>query len=73
LLRSKQRALTADIKGVDDIYSYQNSVDGVPLTKILPDWMNSVETDNLKAKIKVMDKQNKDFQPICYLRQQVQL
>jgi hypothetical protein len=31
--------------------------------------MNSVvETDNLKAKIKVMDKQNKDFQPICYLR-----
>jgi hypothetical protein len=33
----KQReALTADIKkGVDDIYSYQNSVDGVPLTKIL--------------------------------------
>jgi hypothetical protein len=37
LLQKKQReALTADIKkGVDDIYSYQNSVDGVPLTKIL--------------------------------------
>jgi hypothetical protein len=31
--------------------------------------MNSVvETDNLKAKIKVMDKQNKDFNSICYLR-----
>jgi uncharacterized protein involved in exopolysaccharide biosynthesis len=63
-LKKQREALTADIKkGVDDIYSYQNSVDGVPLTKILPDWMNSVvETDNLKAKIKVMDKQNKDFQ-----------
>lgn len=61
----KQRAtLNSEIKtSVDEIYSYQNSVDGVPLTKVLPDWMNSVvESENLKAKIKVMDKQNKDFQ-----------
>jgi hypothetical protein len=37
--------------------------------------MNSVvETDNLKAKIKVMDKQNKDFQLNMLLTpQQVQL
>jgi hypothetical protein len=37
LLRSKKskEALTADIKKGVEVYSYQNSVDGVPLTKIL--------------------------------------
>lgn len=63
-LKKQRESLNSEIKtSVDDIYSYQNSVNGVPLTKVLPDWMNSVvESENLKAKIKVMDKQNKDFQ-----------
>jgi uncharacterized protein involved in exopolysaccharide biosynthesis len=63
-LQKQRESLNSEIKtSVDEIYSYQNSVDGVPLTKVLPDWMNSVvESENLKAKIKVMDKQNKDFQ-----------
>lgn len=63
-LKSQKEALTKEIKtSVDKIYSYQNSVDGVPLSKVLPDWMNNVvETENLKAKIEVMDQQNKRFE-----------
>lgn len=62
-LKKQRESLTNDIKkSVDYIYSYQNSTDGVPLNKVLPDWMNSVvEAENLKAKIKVMDQQNKKF------------
>ena len=63
-LKKQRESLNNEIKkSVDEIYSYNNTVDGVPLTKVLPEWMNSVvESENLKAKIKVMDKQNKDFQ-----------
>ncbi len=63
-LKKERESLNNEIKkSVDEIYSYNNTVDGVPLTKTLPDWMNTVvESENLKAKIKVMDKQNKDFQ-----------
>jgi succinoglycan biosynthesis transport protein ExoP len=63
-LKKERESLNNEIKkSVDEIYSYNNTVDGVPLTKSLPDWMNTVvESENLKAKIKVMDKQNKDFQ-----------
>lgn len=64
LLKKERESLNIDIKNsVDKIYDFNNTVDGVPLTKTLPDWMNTVvEAENLKAKIKVMDKQNKDFQ-----------
>ncbi|MEL1239926.1 exopolysaccharide transport family protein [Flavobacterium flavipallidum] len=63
-LKRQRESLNNEInKSVDDIYRYQNSVDGVPLNKLLPDWMNSVvQSEDLKAKIDVMDKQNKDFQ-----------
>ena len=62
-LKKQKQTLSNEIKkSVDDIYTYQNTVDGVPISKVLPDWMNSVvETENLKAKIKVMDQQNKRF------------
>ncbi|WP_147676373.1 hypothetical protein [Algibacter pacificus] len=62
-LKKQRDAINNELKqGVDDIYSYQNSIDGVPLSKLLPDWMNSVvEADDLKAKISVMDQQNKKF------------
>ncbi|MDP5157665.1 MAG: hypothetical protein NWQ07_03695 [Flaviramulus sp.] len=63
-LKKQKEALTKEIEAsVDKIYSYQNSVDGVPLNKILPEWMdNVVETESLKAKIQVMDQQNKKFE-----------
>lgn len=62
-LKKQRESLTNDIKkAVDDIYRYQNSTDGVPISKVLPDWINSVvEAENLKAKINVMDQQNKKF------------
>ena len=63
-LKRQKDILTTEIKNsVDKIYSYQNSIDGVPLSKLLPDWMNSVvESENLKAKIEVMDQQNQRFE-----------
>lgn len=63
-LKAQSEDLTQDIKiNVDELYAYQNSIDGLPITKILPDWMNSVvEAENLKANIKVIDKQRNDFQ-----------
>jgi hypothetical protein len=43
------------------LYSYQNT-DGLPVSKVLPDWMNNVvEAENLKATIKTMDSQSNDF------------
>lgn len=63
-LENEANQLSDDIKkGVDQLYSYQNSIDGLPINKLLPDWMNNVvEAENLKAKIKVLRKQNIDFQ-----------
>lgn len=63
-LNQQAEALSNDIKkNVNELYSYQNSIDGLPLTKILPEWMdNVVEAENIKAKIKVINGQNKQFQ-----------
>lgn len=62
-LKKQRVTLSNEINNsVDDIYSYNNTIDGVPISKVLPDWMNGVvEAENLKAKIKVMDQQNKRF------------
>jgi uncharacterized protein involved in exopolysaccharide biosynthesis len=56
--------LSNDIsKSINELYTYQNTVDGLPVNKVLPDWMdNVVETENIKAKLKVMDADNKNFQ-----------
>jgi hypothetical protein len=49
-------------KSVDGLYSYQNTLDGLPVSKVLPDWMNNVvQAENLKATIKTMDSQSNDF------------
>jgi polysaccharide biosynthesis transport protein len=63
-LKKQSEALNNDIqKSVAELYTYQNTIDGVPINKVLPDWMNNVvESENLKAEISVMDQQNKDFQ-----------
>lgn len=56
--------LSNDIsKSINELYTYQNTVDGLPVNKVLPDWMdNIVEAENIKAKLKVMDVDNKNFQ-----------
>ena len=61
VLREEAIALQNDIdKDVDEIYSFQNSIEGVPVEKALPDWVDKiVETEDLKAKIEVMGDQNK--------------
>ncbi|WP_439131688.1 GumC family protein [Polaribacter sp.] len=63
-LENQTQQLNDDIKkGVNELYSYQNSIDGLPVSKLLPNWMdNVVESENLKAKLKVLQKQNNDFQ-----------
>ena len=65
-LKTQTEILSKEIKiGVDELYSYQNSIDGVPISKVLPDWMNNVvETENLKAKIKVINGQKNAFQEV---------
>lgn len=66
ILKNKANKLTTEIKkGVDELYSYQNSINGLPITKVLPDWMNNeVAAEKLKAQIRVMDGQNNDFQEV---------
>ncbi|WP_397446199.1 GumC family protein [Polaribacter sp. R77954] len=63
-LENQTKKLNEEIKkGVDQLYSYQNSIDGLPVSKLLPNWMNNVvESENLKAKLQVLNKQNNDFQ-----------
>jgi succinoglycan biosynthesis transport protein ExoP len=63
-LKKQTENLTNDIKkSVNKLYSYQNTLDGLPVSKVLPEWMsNVVETENLKAIIKTMDSQSNDFQ-----------
>jgi uncharacterized protein involved in exopolysaccharide biosynthesis len=63
-LKSRANTLNGEIEErVDELYTYQNTIDGLQISKVLPDWMSSeVETENLKAKIKVIDDQKKDFQ-----------
>ncbi|MHB0755078.1 exopolysaccharide transport family protein [Polaribacter sp. M15] len=63
-LENEAKKLNEEIKqGVDQLYSYQNSIDGLPVSKLLPNWMNNVvESENLKAKLNVLKKQNNDFQ-----------
>ncbi len=63
-LKNQAKELNETIENsVDELYSYQNTIDGVQISKVLPDWMSSVmETENLKAKIKVIDGQKDEFQ-----------
>ncbi|MBF2707574.1 GumC family protein [Flavobacterium soyangense] len=63
-LKKQSESLSNDIKqSINELYSYQNTVDGLPVSKVLPDWMaNTVESENIKAKLKVMDVDNKNFQ-----------
>ncbi|UCE94894.1 MAG: hypothetical protein JSV73_06410, partial [Flavobacteriaceae bacterium] len=62
-LKKQASTLQNDIKSnVDQLYKFQNSVDGVPITKVLPEWVDKVlETEDLKAQLKVMNGQNKEI------------
>lgn len=66
VLKNQSLLLIDEIKkSVDELYTYQNSIDGLPVSKVLPDWMNNVvESENLKAQIRVIEGQNNDFQEV---------
>lgn len=63
-LKAQSTALEKEIsESVTDLYFHQNSIEGLPISDILPQWMdNVIESENLKAKIEVLDQRNKDFQ-----------
>lgn len=63
-LKKQSETLKSDIKkSVDELYSYQNTTDGLPVATVLSEWINNVvESENLRAKLKVMDQRNRDFQ-----------
>ncbi|OIQ30371.1 MAG: hypothetical protein BM564_03110 [Bacteroidetes bacterium MedPE-SWsnd-G2] len=63
-LKKQATLLQDEIKSsVSQLYTYQNSVEGVPISKVLPEWVDKVvETEGLKARIDVMSKQNNEFQ-----------
>jgi len=63
-LKKQASLLQDEIKSsVAQLYTYQNSVEGVPISKVLPEWVDKVvETEGLKAKIEVMNKKNTELQ-----------
>jgi polysaccharide biosynthesis transport protein len=63
-LRRQAELLKTEIKkGVEDLYSYQNTIDGLPVTNLLNEWLkNVIEAENLRAKLLVMDERNREFQ-----------
>ena len=63
-LNKQASTLEKEIKSnIGQLYTFQNSVEGVPTSKILPKWVDKViETEDLKAKLGVMNKRNKEFQ-----------
>lgn len=63
-LRRQAELLKMEIKrGVEDLYSYQNTIDGLPVTNLLNEWLkNVIEAENLRAKLMVMDQRNREFQ-----------
>ena len=63
-LKFQSEQLKAEIKGsVGELYSYSNSIDGLPITTILNDWIsNVIEAENTKAGIEVLGDRIKEFQ-----------
>ena len=66
LLKLKKQAeiLKLDIKGnVEELYTFQNTTNGLPLNNLLSEWLtNVVEAENLRAKLLVMDQRKREFQ-----------
>jgi succinoglycan biosynthesis transport protein ExoP len=62
-LNKQASTLEKEIKSnIGQLYTFQNSVEGVPTSKILPKWVDKViETEDLKAKLGVMNKRNNEF------------
>lgn len=63
-LKVESERLKEDIKkGVNDLYSYGSTTEGLPLQKLLTDWIDNVILyEDTKAGMKVQSERIKDFQ-----------
>lgn len=63
-LNRESEKMKAEIKQeVDDLYTLGKTTDGLPANTILTEWMNStIEAENLRGRILVMEEQIKDYQ-----------
>jgi polysaccharide biosynthesis transport protein len=63
-LKRESEQLQQEIKtDVNELYSYQNSTEGLPLNTLLNEWLsNIVEAENLKAGLDVFGKRIEEFQ-----------
>jgi len=62
-LKQEAKLLEKEIKvNVDKLYSFRNSTEGVPIEKVMPDWIDKVvEREDLKAKLNIMNAQKKEM------------
>lgn len=63
-LKEQAKNLDTEIKkNVQELYTFQNTTEGVPIKKVLPDWIDkSVETEDLEAKLEIMNRQTKEIE-----------
>ena len=63
-LKQEADILDKQIKiNVNELYTFQNTTDGVPIKKVLPDWIDKViETEDLQAKLKIMNRQTQEIE-----------
>ncbi|MCX6222729.1 MAG: LysM peptidoglycan-binding domain-containing protein [Bacteroidia bacterium] len=63
-MKARANKLKDDItQAVNQLYSSNNSPDGIPISKLLNDWINNViEAENIKAGMKVLSQRMKEFQ-----------
>lgn len=63
-LKEEAKNLDTEIKkNVQELYTFQNTTEGVPIKKVLPDWIDkSVETEDLEAKLAIMNRQTKEIE-----------
>jgi succinoglycan biosynthesis transport protein ExoP len=63
-MKAEAERLKDEIKiEISDLYTHQNSLDGLPIASILNDWIkNVIEAENIKAGIEVLGDRIKEFQ-----------
>lgn len=64
MLKTEAEKLKDEIRNsVNDLYSYGNSTDGLPVSKLLNDWIaNVIEYEETKAGLDVLSERIKEFQ-----------
>ncbi|NQY05721.1 MAG: hypothetical protein HRT68_05815 [Flavobacteriaceae bacterium] len=63
-LKLRREELDTKMKAeVNELYKFENTTEGIPLKKVLPEWMDEVvSTNDLQAKIDILDSRNADYE-----------